>query len=326
MLLQAAADDGKTALGGVGQYLATGEWNGSFKTMGTPIGLYGPWCLDAALGLGMGYGEQHAVGQLNPTADAFVASGDASATTIVAGLRPDGVIIDVDGTYLALLSNRDEDLELEVFIGYLVFVNGCLDEDSVFHNHGRVLSVQAGDCLSVAADTGLFNLILTYTNSEGGLANIGLRGAIGPDGEVLLMDRVGVNGAFGALVALRAERAVSEPFAGSTSWVVAMNERPERLGYRGAVGALYFEDRALINGVLGGRDVIGERFAIDEYGRFVLMLRTSFEHHAWSGYLSPQRDFGFFYEVDRNETWNTVNDVSEEPIWPSFGLIVRRTE
>ena len=87
LMLQAAADDTKTTIAGNGEYTTNGQWSGSFDTIAAPISLSGSWCLDAALGIGMSYASQHAVGQLNPSADAMVASGDARGTTIVAGLR-----------------------------------------------------------------------------------------------------------------------------------------------------------------------------------------------------------------------------------------------
>lgn len=326
VVLQAATDDVLTMLAGLGHFTNSGNWSGLFKSFGVALNLGGEWCLDAALGVMLQLSSNTSLGQVNPSGTAMAATGKGG-NQIVVGVRPDATISDVDGTYLAVLSGTDAGDELEVMIGYLVFVSGCLDEESVFHNHGHVLGVIAGACLSWIDDE-IFTLTPeVHTFGEATLGTMPLRGSGSQGGDVLVFDREdGGSLDFGMLVALRAASAPIPPFSGRSRWVVVHQEKPEGASYRSAIGALVFDDTTLVNGILRGEDVRGERVAFDDLGRFVIKLETTGRRLMWSGYLSPQRDFGFYYRVERVEDWTSLDQVSEEPLHPSLGFIVRRDE
>ncbi len=157
-----------------------------------------------------------------------------------------------------------------------------------------------------------------------GLSHL-LGGAIGKSGEVVLLDREKDGGSIrpGLFLLVRLDDSASSAFSGRSRWAFAFQERAAA-GYRGFPGSALFDGATLMNGVFGNAYAFGDEIAFDDYGRFVMWVRSAAERRTWSGYLAKSHNLGFFHEVERPADWLTLFDISETPSSPAFGVIVRR--
>lgn len=328
-VLQIAAGTTPFGVAGAGRFSDSGQFVGSVKGEQTelPFSLLGTWCLDAELGVAFSAAPIQVVGQVSPDGNRFGGSGSGGEDVLVA-VRPRGAVAEVHGAYAAVLTRLDDQGRLLTFAGALTFERGCIAEDGAFQSDFEFLEVQAGTCVPAPDSQGLvaFGVMVTVGATSVPLA---LRGAIGDDGDVLVLSREKGDRslAFGMLLAVRLAGA-SDQDARASRWVFAMQERKADMQtHTGFTGALTIEDGRVINGVVGDEPLLGERIMVDALGRFVLDVRSPSSRRLFSGYLTPKRDFGFFYEVARpDDGLDGVEDVSETPSGASFGVIVRRGE
>jgi hypothetical protein len=318
-----------STVAGVGSFQDGGDFVGAIRSDASslPVSLLGQWCADVALGAAFSAGPFQVVGQVTPDGALFGGAG-AGGKDVVVALRARGVVADVHGAYAAILTSLDSQGRVVTHVGTLTFAHGCLEESGVLHNASDAFEIDQGVCFSSPEVGGI--VVFGATTAIGGVTGpLSLRGVIGRDGDALVLSRAKGEGSIfvGMLVAVRLGRAHDEQAARTARWVVAMQARDEdQSSYHGFAGALVIEDELVVNGVLGAEAVSGERVWQDELGRFVVALRTPSARRMLSGYLTPRRDFGFFYEVTRPETVSAITNVSETPRGASFGVIVRRDD
>lgn len=329
-VLQVATGTTPFGIAGTGRFTDGGEFIGSVKNelSELPISLLGTWCLDAGLGAAFSAGPIQVVGQVSPDGNRFGGSGNGGEDVLVA-VRPRGAVADVHGADGALITRLDEQDRLLTFAGTLTFERGCIAEDAAFQSDFEFLEVLAGTCVPPPDSQGLvaFGVMVAVGQTNVPLA---LRGAIGEDGDVLVLSREKGDRtlAFGMLLAVRLASGASSQIDRAARWVFAMQERKADMDtHLGFTGALITEDGRVVNGLVGDEPLLGERILVDPLGRFVLDVRSPSSRRLFTGYLTPKRDFGFFYEVARpDDGVETVEDVSETPSGASFGVIVRRGE
>lgn len=327
LLLRSASEVIMTTAVGVAQFSDHGNWGGEFKTRAGDRPFTGVWCLDAALGVALTYGTStDPMGQIDPGGAALAAVGGPNHDLVV-GLRFDGEPPDVTGTYRVLMATLDGQGQLEVLWGSFELLKGCLVADSSLRGEATELEFKQGPCMGLEEER-IWYITPQVKQVEHDLVSpMNLRVAIGEGGGVLLLHHeLGSIVNYGMILAVRSEPTVESAFRGDSHWIVALHERPDDTGYRSAVGALHFRDTALVTGILAGEPISGERFAIDSGGHFVLTGESAARQRTWSGYLSPQRGFGFFYEVAATDGWTNLDQVGHEPAHPSVGIIVRRHE
>jgi len=312
-----------------------GTWSGGdLVTNGAPVAASSlaprGWCVDADGGLALDLSINHFVGQVDAAGEVFAASGKLGNEVMI-GLRPQGTLASVDGTYAALLTTSEATWPV-VWYGTLAFDHSCLAEGAVFAPQAGAAEpffvVEQRVCLSLGAD-GRAQLDMPTETIDGAPGLLMLQGAIGARGEVLLFVREKSETSVhpGLLVLVRLNAGAGTTFQGRTSWVSPFQVRNAAVDgpdYRGFPGLLTFDGTSLVNGRFGGSHVVGERLVTDAYGGFVMDLRTPLERHTYWGHVSASRSFGMYYEVDAPESWDATTDVSADPAAPAFGVMVRR--
>ncbi|MFO0747211.1 MAG: hypothetical protein U1F43_16330 [Myxococcota bacterium] len=288
------------------------------------------WCIDPAGGVAFAVGVDHYVGQMDAVGELMAASGRL-ANEVAVAIRPTGAVSDVDGTYAVIMANLDAEVGPQIYSGTLVFGHGCIAESSMLQ------TVEAGLPLSVVADKacieppqhGTVQLSLQLESPNGDETfPLNLYGAVGPRGDTLLFVRTTSDStiAFGMAFVTRLSSGPMASLDDSEQWSLAFQEKQGDDSFRGFPGLLRVDGETIVNGLWDGHQVLGERVVVDAYGRFVTTLQTPDERRSFSGYLAPSGGLGVFYEVDVPSDWLTPTEVSETPIGPAFGAIVRRPQ
>jgi|GEM_PF-3943963 len=328
------SNNGMGSVAGPATFAADGTWGAQLKTEDADFTLEGAgngWCIDADLGIAFDFSSlNHFVGQVDRSGELMVASGKAGNELLV-GLRSDGFLSDVDGTYAALLTGEGDKGEMRVWTGTLVFGLGCLDEDSSFIGRGAeepFFVESEGACFDPTARS-FAEISVPIRTADGESRSLDLRGAIGPFGDVMVFSREkGESTEPGMLILVRLDATAASTFAGPTRWIYAFQEQvagAADLGFRGFANALAFDDHVLVSGLFGkNQQVFGDNIGFDDYGRYVVSLRATSAVRTFSGYLASGIGFGFFYEVDPPENWGDVLEVSEQPSAPAYGVMLNR--
>lgn len=320
-------------MAGLATFDAGGKWGATFRTnsgtftLDDQLGRRG-WCLDANNGLSAQVAISDYTGQVNASGKVFTASGSIGDEVMV-GIRPEGLGVDTTGTYQAIyITSNDAGTALRVSYAILVFSGGCLEDDAAFVGDAarEPVFVRSGSCMYAAATGRLTTMSLDVDDNELESA-LKFLGALDANNEVgvFALEDGQVNLGIGLLAMVRLDGSARTAFTGPSRWVYSYQApNPTGVNNIGFPGALYFNGPTLLNGTREGAVIYGDRVEFDEYGRFLLSLRTTVDRTTLSGYMAPSLGFGFYYEVEAPDGWVTLDQVTERPKRSAWGFLVKR--
>lgn len=318
-------------MAGAVSFDAGGKWGGNFRTndgtfvLDDNLGRRG-WCLDANNGVSVQLALTDYTGQMDANGKVLTASGSIGDEVLV-GLRSEGLGVDTTGTYQAMYVTANAlGTALRVSYAIMTFSGGCLEDNSAFVGDPTLepVFVNSGGCMRANGNLTSMSLSLDDDGVESSASFLGALDANNEVGVFVLEDGT-ANLGLGMLTLVRLDDSAASLFQGASRWVYSF-QAPNPIGVNniGFPGALFFNGTTLVNGTRDSAIIYGDRVDLDDYGRFLMALRSTNERTKMSGYLARTLGFGFYYEVDVPDDWFTWDEVTEVPKRAAWGFMVKR--